>query len=45
MIGSEFADLDVWKIEESYYYKPYDEDYLYSDSSDEEDNEEPPAGS
>ena len=43
MIGSEFADLDVWKIEESYYYKPYDEDYLYSDSSDEEDNEEPPA--
>jgi len=39
MIGSDHAELDVWKIEESYYYKPYDEDYLYSDSSDEEDEE------
>ena len=34
---------DTWGVEESFYYKPYDEDHSDSDSSDDEDNSELPA--
>ena len=34
---------DTWGVEESFYYKPYDEDYSDGDSSDDEDNAELPA--
>ena len=38
----DFIAEEKLRVEESYYYKPYDEDYSDSDSSDDEDNAELP---